>query len=98
MLGGAALASRPRWSRRADGRRRSTAARALLAFAALAALTALSIIWSVPVGLVAGGQPDARLLAVFAAGIALVRLAPRRWAALLGGVASRVASSAARRC
>jgi O-antigen ligase/tetratricopeptide (TPR) repeat protein len=54
---------------------------------AFTALSGLSVVWSV--------QPDAswqdagRLLAysaVFAAGIALVRLAPDRWAAILGGL------------
>lgn len=54
---------------------------------ALTALSALSVIWSV--------QPDdswqesSRMLAysgVFASGIALVRLAPERWPALLGGL------------
>ncbi len=57
----------------------------LLAFTAL---TALSIVWSV--------QPDhswqdsGRMLAysgVFAAGVALVRIAPERWPAILGGLA-----------
>lgn len=57
----------------------------LLAFAAL---SALSIVWSV--------QPDyswldaSRLFAysaVFAAGVALVRVAPARWSAVLGGLA-----------
>jgi hypothetical protein len=57
----------------------------LLAFTAL---TAISIVWSV--------QPDhswqdsGRMLAysgVFAAGIALVRVAPERWPAVLGGLA-----------
>jgi cytochrome c-type biogenesis protein CcmH/NrfG len=60
----------------------------LLAFAALAVLTALSIIWSVAPG-------DSWLeanrtfayVATFAGGIALVRLAPGRWAAVLNGVA-----------
>jgi O-antigen ligase len=54
---------------------------------ALTALTALSVVWSV--------QPDAswrdagRLLAysgVFAASIAIVRVAPDRWSAVLGGI------------
>jgi hypothetical protein len=60
----------------------------LLAFAALAVLTALSIRWSVAPG-------DSWLeanrtfayLSTFAAGIALVRLVPGRWAAMLNGVA-----------
>jgi O-antigen ligase len=67
------------------GRRHGSLTLALLL--ALTALTALSVVWSV--------QPDAtwrdagRMLsysAVFAGAIALVRLAPRRWTAVLGGV------------
>ena len=60
----------------------------LLLFGALAALTALSIAWSV--------VPDASWLeanrtlayfAVFATGVALARLLPERWAAIVAGVA-----------
>jgi O-Antigen ligase len=63
-------------------------AAALLAFTAFAALTALSITWSV--------QPDASwtasnqtvaYLAVFAVGLALARVVPGRWPALVGAVA-----------
>ncbi|MEA2216983.1 MAG: hypothetical protein QOK19_2544 [Solirubrobacteraceae bacterium] len=59
-----------------------------LLLVAFALLSAISIVWSV--------QPDgswrdaARLLAyaaVFAAAVVLARLAPRRWPALLGGIA-----------
>src|SRR5581483_5001412 len=58
---------------------------ALIAFALLTALTAVSIAWSV--------QPDVSwsaanqivaYLATFAAAIALARLAPERWTAILG--------------
>jgi len=60
----------------------------MLAFAALAVFTALSIIWSVAPG-------DSWLeanrtfayVATFAGGLALVRLAPGRWAAVLSGIA-----------
>jgi O-antigen ligase len=67
------------------GRRHGSLTLALLL--ALTALTALSVVWSV--------QPDAswrdagRMLAysaMFAAAIALVRLAGDRWAAVLGGI------------
>jgi hypothetical protein len=60
---------------------------AVAIFAALTALTALSIIWSV--------QPDASwqaanltlaYLATFAAGVALGRIAPERWRALVAAV------------
>jgi hypothetical protein len=60
---------------------------ALLLFAALAALSAISIAWSVQGD---NSWLEANLtlsyLAVFGAGIALARLFPERWAALLGGV------------
>lgn len=61
---------------------------ALILFIALAALTALSVAWSV--------QPDASwteanrtlaYLAVFGVGIAVARVFPERWPALLGAVA-----------
>jgi hypothetical protein len=70
----------------APGRRFGAPAFAL--FASLAALTALSIAWSV--------QPDSSwleanrtlsYLAVFGAGMALARLFPGRWPALLGAIA-----------
>ncbi len=50
-------------------------------------LTAVSVIWSVSPG--ASWQDTGRMLAysgVFAASVALVRLAPDRWPAILGGV------------
>ena len=67
--------------------RRLHGAGALGAFTLFAALTAFSIIWAV--------QPDnawqessrtLAYLAVFGSGIALVRIAPRRWKGLLGAV------------
>jgi hypothetical protein len=63
-------------------------AASLAAFAALALLTGLSVLWSV--------QPESSYLevgrtlaylAVFGTGIALARVLPHRWAAILGGVA-----------
>ncbi|MBV9914954.1 MAG: O-antigen ligase family protein [Solirubrobacterales bacterium] len=61
---------------------------ALLLFVALAALTAISIAWSVQ-GDNSWLEANRTLsyLAVFGGGIALARLFPERWAALLGGVA-----------
>jgi tetratricopeptide (TPR) repeat protein len=59
----------------------------LLAVAALAALTALSIIWSVaPADSWFEAERTFAYVAVFAAGVALVRLSPRGWASLLAGV------------
>ncbi len=54
---------------------------------ALTALTALSVVWSVRP--TASWQDAGRMLAysgVFGAAVALVRLAPERWPAVLGGV------------
>jgi hypothetical protein len=54
---------------------------------ALTALTALSVVWSVQPG--ASWQDSGRMLAysgVFAAAVALVRVAPERWPAVLGGL------------
>ena len=61
----------------------------LLAFGVLAAGTALSVIWSLAPSdsWIESGRTFA-YLAVFAAGIALVRLTPDNWAAVLGGVAA----------
>jgi O-Antigen ligase len=70
----------------APGRR--FGASAFVLFAALAGLTAVSVAWSV--------QPDSSwleanrtlsYLAVFGAGLALARLCPERWPALLGAIA-----------
>jgi hypothetical protein len=54
---------------------------------ALTALTALSVVWSVQPG--ASWRDSGRMLAysaVFAAAVALVRVAPERWPAVLGGL------------
>jgi tetratricopeptide (TPR) repeat protein len=59
----------------------------LALFGVLLLLTGLSILWSVqPSDTWIETNRTLSWLAVFAAGIALVRLAPRRWDALLGGV------------
>jgi tetratricopeptide (TPR) repeat protein len=59
----------------------------LLLFGALAALSALSIAWSVqPSASWQAANLTLAYLAVFAGGIALVRLAAPRWAGMLGGV------------
>ncbi len=72
---------------RAGARGRAWGAASLGLFAALAALTLLSISWSV--------QPDSSwldtnltfsYLAAFAGGVALARIAPERWAAIIGAV------------
>jgi hypothetical protein len=60
---------------------------AVLAFALLAAYTALSILWSLaPSDSWLEANRTFAYLATFAGGIALVRLAPGRWAELLYGV------------
>ncbi len=60
---------------------------ALGAFALLAAFTGLSIVWGIdPSGAWVEANRTFMLLATFAAGAALARLAPRRWRALLAGV------------
>jgi O-antigen ligase len=57
-------------------------------FGALALVTALSIIWSVdPAGSWLEANRTFAYLAAFGGGIALVRLLPRHWGSLLGGVA-----------
>ena len=67
--------------------RRSWGLGTLGAFALLAALTALSILWAVNPG---GAWEEANRtiahVAVLALGLALVRLAPGRWASVLGAV------------
>jgi hypothetical protein len=59
----------------------------LLLFAALAALTAISISWSIQPSdsWIAANQAFA-YLALFAGAMALVRVAPQRWSAVLGAV------------
>ena len=61
----------------------------LLMFGALAVLTGLSVLWSLAPAdsWVEAGRTFA-YVALFAAGIALARLLPQRWGALLGGVAA----------
>ena len=60
----------------------------LAAFAALAGVTALSVIWAVqPSDAWLEASRTFAYLAVFAGGVALVRLVPQHWSALLGGVA-----------
>jgi tetratricopeptide (TPR) repeat protein len=59
----------------------------LALFGALAVLTGVSIIWAIePSTAWVEANRTLTLMAVFAAGIALTRLAPARWRALLGGV------------
>lgn len=59
----------------------------LLLFAALAALTAISIAWSIaPSDSWIAANQTLAYLAVFAGASALVRIAPRRWSAVLGAV------------
>jgi tetratricopeptide (TPR) repeat protein len=59
----------------------------LALFAALAVLTGISIIWAIdPSSAWVEANRTLTWLAVFAAGIALTRLMPGRWRALLGGV------------
>jgi hypothetical protein len=59
----------------------------LLAFGVLAALTALSILWSLaPADSWVEANRTFAYLAVFAAGIALVRLVPGNWAGMVMGV------------
>jgi len=59
----------------------------LLLFVALAALTAVSISWSIqPSDSWQAANQVLSYLAVFAAAVAVARVAPRRWQALLGAV------------
>ncbi|HWT22079.1 MAG TPA: O-antigen ligase family protein, partial [Solirubrobacteraceae bacterium] len=61
---------------------------ALLAFAALAGLTAISIVWSLaPSDSWVEAARTLSYLSVFAGGLALARLAPGRWPAVLHGIA-----------
>ena len=60
---------------------------ALLAFAALAALTVLSLLWSIAPDLTwIEANRTLTYLVVFAAGIALARVAPESWSVLLKGL------------
>ena len=59
----------------------------LLLFAALAALTAISISWSIqPSDSWIAANQTLAYLALFGGAMALVRIAPRRWSAVLGAV------------
>jgi len=72
----------------AGGAGRAWGVGALVAFAALAALTYASIAWSVtPAASWLEGNRTLSYLAAFATALAVARLAPRRWPALVGGVA-----------
>jgi hypothetical protein len=67
---------------------RAWGAGALVLFAALAGLTLLSISWSVqPADAWVEANRTFSYLAAFGGGLALARLAPRRWAGLLGAIA-----------
>ncbi len=68
-------------------RRRLWGGVTLLLFIALAGLTAMSIAWSIqPSASWQAANLTLSYLAVFAGAIALVRVAPERWAAVLGAV------------
>jgi tetratricopeptide (TPR) repeat protein len=68
---------------------------ALAAIAAIAALTALSILWSLyPSDSWVETNRTLSYVAAFAAGVAAVRLAPRRWPAVTAGVLLAVAAIA----
>ncbi len=85
ILGGAALVAWGILTGRAAGRLHGGLS--LLAFAALAVLTALSIIWSVAPGdSWLEANRTLAYVATFAGGLALVRIAPARWAAVLNGI------------
>jgi O-antigen ligase len=87
MLAGAALAAAAviRRPRTADAPLYGGAA--LLAFGLLAAFTALSVLWSLaPSDSWIEASRTFAYLAVFASGIALVRLMPQQWSGLLIGI------------
>src|ERR1700761_6591114 len=71
------------------GRGRPWGAPAVALFAAFTAFAALSILWSVqPDWSWFGANQLLSYLSAFAAAVAVARLAPRRWPALVGGVAT----------
>jgi hypothetical protein len=75
------------------GRGPAWGAPAIALFAAFTAFAALSILWSVqPDWSWFGANQLLSYLAVFAAAVALGRLVPGRWPALLGGLATAVAA------
>ena len=85
MLLGGALVAAAALSRRVEGR--LYGALSLLCFAALAVYTTLSIIWSLsPSDSWLEANRTFAYFAAFAGAIALVRLAPGRWAAVLNGI------------
>jgi tetratricopeptide (TPR) repeat protein len=87
MLGGAALAVAALVQRPRTADAPLYGGGPLLAFTALAALTGLSILWSLaPADSWVETNRTLAYLAVFAGGVALARLAPDRWAALVAGV------------
>jgi hypothetical protein len=87
MLGGAALVAVALVQRPRTAETPLYGGGPLLAFTAVAALTGLSILWSLaPADSWVEASRTFAYLAVFAAGVALARLAPDRWAALLIGV------------
>ncbi len=70
-----------------DLRRRGPGIAAAAAFGLLTVGTVLSVVWSVnPSDSWIDANRLVTYLAVFGAGMALVRVAPHRWAALLGGI------------
>jgi cytochrome c-type biogenesis protein CcmH/NrfG len=74
------------------GRGRAWGAPAVALFAAFTALAALSILWSVqPDWSWFGANQLLSYLSVFAGAVALGRLVPGRWPALVGGVATTMA-------
>ena len=85
ILGGAGLVARALLTGRAAGR--LYGGLTLLAFAALGVFTAVSIVWSVAPGdSWLEANRTLAYVATFAGGLALVRIAPGRWAAVLNGI------------
>jgi hypothetical protein len=87
MLGGAALAAIALLVRPRSAEAPLHGGAPLLAFALLGAFTAFSVLWSLaPADSWVEANRTFAYVAVFAGGVALARLAPGRWAALLAGV------------
>ena len=75
------------------GRGRAWGAPAVALFAAFTAFTALSILWSVqPDWSWFGANQLLSYLSAFAGAVALARMGPRRWPALVGGLATATAA------
>jgi phosphohistidine phosphatase SixA len=88
LLGGAVLVATALLAAREAGRVRVHGAWTLLGLVALAVLTGLSITWSLaPADSWIETNRMLAYLAAFAGALALVRLAPEQWPAVLGGVA-----------